>query len=285
VIEHRKLEDRDHVEFDELDEADLAVGGAGCFRGDPDPPGDGLHPLKRARRQGGECGGLGEAVVRGIVQPDRIVVGRAGRRVEGAGGALNESQALELAGLGLKVEAMVGAPVDVEWGWAEGRFAMLQCRPIRGLELARAAARIREAEVARMRARGATMAVSNLAETLPAPTPLTWDLIGRRLLTRGIVRMYRDLGFAPTARVGREGFLELVAGRPYADLERSAELIGSHVPIQFGARGDRPFDAMRAARARETRELISWSATTSLPEGLRQTVAWYRNTWSSPTQD
>jgi nucleoside-diphosphate-sugar epimerase len=64
-------------------------------------------------------------------------------------------------------------------------------------------------------------------------------------------------------------------------VQKVVALVGSDLPIRFGALGDRPFDRCHAARISETKQAIGWTAQTSLDEGLRQTVAWYRDTWSS----
>jgi len=103
--------------------------------------------------------GLGEALVSGRVEPDRYVVDvPAGRvlerrrgakalsiRVRAEGGTfevqedaagratLTESAVLELAGLGRRVATLFGAPQDIEWAQAGGRFHLLQARPITSL--------------------------------------------------------------------------------------------------------------------------------------------------------
>jgi UDP-glucose 4-epimerase len=64
-------------------------------------------------------------------------------------------------------------------------------------------------------------------------------------------------------------------------VEQAAALIGSEAQVRFGAIPDRPLERPCAARAEETRRLIGWSARTPLADGLKQTVAWYRETWSS----
>jgi len=64
-------------------------------------------------------------------------------------------------------------------------------------------------------------------------------------------------------------------------VEQAAALIGSDAQVRFGVIPDRPLERPCAARAEETRRLIGWSARTSLADGLQQTVAWYRETWSS----
>ena len=279
------------------------------FTEDPNRPDSGRILIEAAR-------GLGEALVSGRVEPDVYCVDRESRTVvekraaavrpEGGargshlqavrtGACLTDEQALDLAALGLKVEDQFGAPVDVEWGLAEGRLVLLQSRPIRGLEVARAVPRVRREEIERLRELAAGLpgrvvrstawtrpgrgvrstawtrpgrvvrstawtrpgrvvrstawtrpggggkvvwAVHNLGETLPAPTPLTWDVIGGGFMARGFVELYRDLGLAPSRRVGREGFLELIGGRIYADLERAAELFFGRFPLEYAVHAD-----------------------------------------------
>lgn len=201
-----------------------------AFTEDPDRPDAGRIVVEAAP-------GLGEAVVSGAVEPDRWVVARATRAVLEAPPAspcLTHDQLLAVVDLALRVEAHFGAPVDLEWGLAGGRIAALQARPIRGLDVARAVPRVRARELQRLaRRRGAAWVGSNLGETLPAPTPLTWDLIGCRLMRAGVARMYADFGYAPSRRVRNEGFLELICGRVYADLERTAELFFGPTPLEY----------------------------------------------------
>ena len=64
-------------------------------------------------------------------------------------------------------------------------------------------------------------------------------------------------------------------------VERAAAMIGSGAPVRFGAIPDRALERPCAARIAETRQLIGWSARTTLEQGLERTVAWYRKTWSS----
>ena len=104
--------------------------------------------------------GLGEAIVSGLVVPDNIVVNKTTRKprsrvvadktvmtVMTARGSqeqavpankrrqrtLNDARAAELAGLGIKIEQYYGAPVDIEWCFADGRFYIVQVRPITAL--------------------------------------------------------------------------------------------------------------------------------------------------------
>lgn len=106
--------------------------------------------------------GLGEAVVSGQVTPDsymvdkaslKVINARIGRQqqqlVRGRGDAnewidvppsaagaqkLSRAEITELARLVMRVEERFGVPVDVEWARADGRFSILQSRPITTLE-------------------------------------------------------------------------------------------------------------------------------------------------------
>jgi pyruvate,water dikinase len=206
--------------------------------------------------------GLGESVVSGDVTPDRFVLDRSPLRLKdralgrkesvmsalpqgGASAALDASaasltdaQVVELAQLALRVERHFGFPVDVEWGLADGKFALLQARPIRGLDAARNVEACRRGEIARLKALATGAAkvwtIHNLAETLEAPTPLTWDVIRQFMSGEGgFGLMYRDLGYLPSRRVRQEGFLELIGGRIYVDVDRAAELFWEGMPFQY----------------------------------------------------
>jgi len=200
--------------------------------------------------------GLGESVVSGDVHPDRFVVARQGlavrrtalghkaRRVAALGDAravdpdaasLAPEQVRELAEIGLRIEAFFGGrPMDIEWGLAEGRFALLQARPIRGLEIVEDVEIGREAEIHRLRElagdKRKVWVLHNLAETLRFPMPLTWDVTHRFMSgDGGLGRMYRDFGYRP----GRDGFLELICGRIYADPDRAANLFWEGMPLTY----------------------------------------------------
>ncbi|NNB88681.1 phosphoenolpyruvate synthase [Corallococcus exiguus] len=102
--------------------------------------------------------GLGEVVVGGQVEPDTYVVDREGPRLletrvglksfqlvrDGVGRekreelpperararVLTDVEVLELARLGLRVERHYGAPQDIEWAEQDGRFYLVQSRPV-----------------------------------------------------------------------------------------------------------------------------------------------------------
>jgi len=204
--------------------------------------------------------GLGEAVVSGDVTPDhfvidrgtlaktRSVLGHKAQVVAALAGAelrdpdapsLDDAQLRELASLALRVEKLFGCPVDVEWGLAAGRFALLQARPIRrGQGQAELQRQLIERAQARLRARiavgGGPWVLHNLGETLPHPTPLTWS-VQRRFMSGsgGFGALYRAVGFAPADAVCSEGFLELILGRIYMDTALAPEMFFTGYPFRY----------------------------------------------------
>ena len=104
--------------------------------------------------------GLGEAVVGGMVTPDTITVnkltgsviqretaikrGMTVRTESGSGEqpvpdhlqkkiVLTDAQAVDLACYGTEIEKHYGMPMDIEWALADGKFTILQARPITAL--------------------------------------------------------------------------------------------------------------------------------------------------------
>ena len=101
--------------------------------------------------------GLGEAVVAGLVTPDRFRLGRDGTVLERVCGVkdltvvrspdggtrqvtidgerigalcLTDSQLVELTRLGRRCEQVFGGARDIEWAYASGALHLLQCRAI-----------------------------------------------------------------------------------------------------------------------------------------------------------
>jgi pyruvate,water dikinase len=109
--------------------------------------------------------GLGEAVVGGLVSPDHFEVDKAAGQIlerqifiqdrrlvrspdgavdpengsnvwqqlsesEGSAPKLSDQQVLELSAVGKQIESHYGSPQDIEWGWADDQFYLLQTRPI-----------------------------------------------------------------------------------------------------------------------------------------------------------
>ena len=109
--------------------------------------------------------GLGEAVVGGLVSPDHFEVDKAAERIlerqiftqdrklvrspdgvvdpihgpniwldlsdaDGSVPKLKDPQVVELSSIGKRIESHYGSPQDIEWGWANNQFYLLQTRPI-----------------------------------------------------------------------------------------------------------------------------------------------------------
>ncbi|CRK57258.1 Phosphoenolpyruvate synthase [Alloactinosynnema sp. L-07] len=155
--------------------------------------------------------GLGEAVVGGQVTPDTYVVGDghvisreiADKTVMTVGTdtgtgerpvpddrrrtpVLDDTQAVELAVLGARIEELYGTPMDVEWALRDGRFSILQARPITTL---------RPAGVEWNDTLGGDYLWTcvNLGEAVPSVmTPATWSLV--KILSSAAVGPYRITG-------------------------------------------------------------------------------------------
>jgi pyruvate,water dikinase len=211
--------------------------------------------------------GLGESVVSGRMTPDRFTLDHESGTVlrqqiqtkadqltrDGWQGVspekqdrpcLNDTQLGELARLGRQVEELYGSPQDIEWAWADGRFWLLQARPIT-TDGASERERVRREEIATLQARaepgGTVWSRYNLAEILPAPTPMTWAIVRRFLSGRGgLGLMYRDLGSIPDPALDEEGIFDLVCGRPYCNLRREPRLQFHGLPFEH------PFATLKA---------------------------------------
>ena len=147
---------------------------------------------------------------------------------------LSPEQLRDLAGLAVAVEDLFGQPCDVEWVLADGRLWLLQSRPITAshvLDLER----LREREIQKLRPlvgpHGTVWRRYDLAESVPRPTPMTWGVLQTMLSVRGgYGRMLRALGFSPDPAVDETGFVQLIAGQPYLDLNLEARLDHADIP-------------------------------------------------------
>ncbi len=156
---------------------------------------------------------------------------------------LDAARLAELAELGRRVEAFYGEPRDVEWAWADGRFWLLQARPITTADAAERE-QVRREEMAALAARaepgGTVWSRFNIPEGMPEPTPMTWALVRRLLSGRGgCGLMYRDLGYGQGAS-DEDSVYDLVAGRVYCNLSREARQHAGWLPYEY------PFAALKA---------------------------------------
>ncbi len=157
--------------------------------------------------------GLGEAVVSGAVTPDTIVVDKKTRKIlrretaekrvmttRGESGtrevavpeakvkqpAINNSQAVALAKLGEKIEALYATPMDVEWALAGGEYSILQARPITTLP-----PEWKRPNPKALYARG------SLAEHLPNPVTPLFGTLGLRSVNQATEELAWMLNFDP----------------------------------------------------------------------------------------
>jgi rifampicin phosphotransferase len=211
--------------------------------------------------------GLGEAVVLGKVTPDRFVLDKEDLKILernisrkdkivatlAEGGAvqspardaasLTDDRVVELARLGMRVEAYFGHPCDLEWGLSAGQFYLLQSRAIKQSAAAGPAIdaaereQVRQEEIAALRARsepgGTVWSRFNLYEILPEPTPMTWAIVKRFMSGQGgYGQMYRDLGFDPDPALDDDGIFDLVCGRPYCNLSLEPRMQYRTLPFE-----------------------------------------------------
>ena len=233
--------------------------------------------------------GLGESVVSGAITPDSFYVSRetsevmerniATKRemVTDAGvrqvpddqqnvPSLTDTQLQELAQLGMRVEALYGQPMDIEWTLSDEQFVLLQARhitappnatpstsPTSEVDNKETVEKLRQKEIQALEtlaeADGTVWCHHNLAEVLPAPLPMTWAIIKKFMSgTGGLGQAYRGLGFHPSETVNSNGILDLICGRIYVNLNRETELYFDGFPYahDFDALKQHPQQAMYA---------------------------------------
>lgn len=170
--------------------------------------------------------GRGEALVSGRATPERWRVTAGG--VDGEGRLLARDRIREIAASVLEIGRRLGGPQDVEWAVAGGTLWILQARPA----LPTAATIL--ADLRKESPRETAWSAHNLAETLPAPTPISWAFVRRMMSWEGgYGRAFRALGFSFDEEARREGFLALVAGRLYVDLGREAGTYFGGFPLGY----------------------------------------------------
>ncbi|MET8865808.1 PEP/pyruvate-binding domain-containing protein [Nonomuraea sp. NPDC004580] len=170
--------------------------------------------------------GLGEAVVGGHVTPDVITV-RGGRVAESRTGdkkvmtvrtatgteerpvpeplrgapVLDDAEAVTLAGLGARIQALYGVPMDVEWARRDGVFAIVQARPITGLTT--------PLEEWNDSLKGGHLWTGgNLGEAIPdVMTPITWSYV--RLFIAEAMSASTMPGFDLVGNIGGRFYMNL----------------------------------------------------------------------------
>ncbi len=137
--------------------------------------------------------GLGEAVVGGMVSPDHFEVDKQSEAIidrqifvqdrmlvrspngsdnlntwqtlsetDGGRAKLTNAQVVELSRIGKRIESHYGSPQDIEWGWVDGDFYLLQTRPI------------------------TTVTPPGETQDIPAPTPIEQPLLSGSPASPGV---------------------------------------------------------------------------------------------------
>jgi pyruvate,water dikinase len=265
-----------------------------------------VNPVTGARKEIviNAAWGLGEAIVGGHVEPDSIIADKATGKIKDLkvsekavmtvmtehgteerelkddrrhARVLQDADVLRLVETGRLIENHYGTPQDIEWALAGGKLYLLQSRPVTSLpEDPEDVERVRLQEVERLKKIAGNerrvWILHNLSETLPAPTPLTWDIVGEFMTGRGgFGRMYRDLGYTPGKRVCEQGFLDLICGRIYADPDRAAELFCENSPFAYDLEAlAKDPKLMDAAPAKFVPERVGGRLLVTLPKFMRQ---------------
>lgn len=213
--------------------------------------------------------GLGDALVGGRVQPERMVVTRAGAGTQFSG---KEALPHRVAALALAAEAVLGAPADVEWAAADGEVWLLQARPITTC-LPRHARPDRQ-----------VWSNANTGEVAPdVATPMTWSMLDA-LVHALMTCVFRGLGMD----LSRHRVVGLVAGRVYFNLNtmiscarRIPGLGDRHTTEMFG--GDTETEA-QLARAKITESDIPYLDVSKLHVALRIPSALWHFATYPPTR-
>ena len=198
------------------------------------------NPLNGRRDQAviNAAWGLGEAVVGGAVTPDTLIVDKTSGqvldrqtaskqvmtvRVNGATEeqpvphnlqdvpVLDDHLAAELTRLGVQIEALYGMPMDIEWAWVDGKFAILQARPVTALP--EPAVDVPN-EWPMPKPKGHYMRTS-IIDLMPDPLSPLFITLGLPAISRGIDQLSIDLFKMPQGSL--TGFILPINGYAYYD--------------------------------------------------------------------
>jgi phosphohistidine swiveling domain-containing protein len=160
--------------------------------------------------------GLGEAIVGGLVTPDSLTLEKQSQRVivretadkqvmtvrteagtevrfvpepQRRAVVLDDRAAAEVLQLGLRIEQLYDAPMDIEWTWTNGVCNIVQARPITALRSLELPAPVTWPLPHR---RGIYMR-SSIIELLPDPLTPLFATLGRSIINRGYRRFAATL--------------------------------------------------------------------------------------------
>jgi len=184
--------------------------------------------------------GLGEAVVSGAVTPDTLTMdkltGKVLQRetarklvmtVRTASGTheqpvpadlqkkavLTNRQAADLTELGALIEAYYGEPMDIEWAFVDGKFFIVQARPITAMPPDWG-----------MPEKNAVYARGSLAEHTPGPVTPLFGTLGLKLANQATTLMWqRMLGKNSTSMLVGDGFYLTINDYVYGGFRMDAK--------------------------------------------------------------
>ena len=204
------------------------------------------HPSDPAAMLVEARAGRGDALVSGLVSPDRYTIDRATSEVrEGGGGCLDAAMLTAVTALARRAEALLGVPQDVEWAFAHGGLVLLQARPITVAAEAPLDPRVRH------------LTRANVGEVLPGPvSPLTATSV-LEFLEHGFRKVATEAGILAE---GAPPFLVVHDQHVYLNLTLCREIVAglpgvSAADAERMVFGQAAADAVAAPRTRRWRSL------------------------------
>ncbi len=178
------------------------------------------------------CRGMGEKLVSGKITPTRYRIDSEGNIAHEGERILSETQSIELAKTGKKIERLFKSPQDIEWAIAKGKLYILQARPV--LVFA-----------AKSRRKGIVWCNANVRETIPDPmSPMGWSIFDKVFFPDIVMKVFR----LPVSKKKYEEFppVELISGRLYWNINNTIAYGKSISPILDLMESDRSLDPQMA---------------------------------------
>lgn len=224
--------------------------------------------------------GLGEVVVGGLVTPDCLTVEKASGRVlarltadkkvmtvRTAGATeeqpvpealrrapvLGDAAAAQLTALGVQIEQLYGQAMDIEWALVDGKFAILQARPITALPPAEPSTTVNWPKPPR----GVMYGRASFAEQIPNPVSPLFATFGLRMADIPTQELMRRFTKAKVnyAYIPINGYVFMVTGLSFPELVAFARMTGQITSMVFHAQ-----EHCLAARQQFVQLIQEWEA-------------------------
>lgn len=221
--------------------------------------------------------GLGEVIVGGLVSPDSIVVDRISSRVKKMHVAektvitvltekgtkeipledarrksrvMNEAQVIELVNIARRIEFFYGSPQDIEWCHANGKFYIVQSRPITALP-----PKPVQWDLPRPKM---MMARSSLCEHLPNAVSPLFGTLGLRSVNKATAELSDLLKFDA---LEAEYQYRILNGYVYFGFLMTAKMLWAILKVTFSSMSmmyTRPKERWLEARAKFANIIAEW---------------------------